>query len=142
MANGLTLAEARQLIDAALAWAEREGKAMAVAVVDAGGHPVAMARLDTASILAAEAVVQKARAAAWLGRPTAAAVETGRQWPHVYLSFTVAAQGQITLSKGGFPILRDGQLIGAIGAAGGTGAEDEACARAGLRALGFDTWEG
>lgn len=141
MANGLTLAEARQLIDSALRYAEDQRLAMAVAVVDAGGHPIAMAKLDTASIIAAESVLQKARAAAWFNRPTASAVETGLQWPHVYLSFTIAAQGAITLSKGGFPILRDGRMVGAIGAAGGTGAQDEEVARAALRAHGYPTWE-
>ncbi|MDW8254965.1 MAG: heme-binding protein [Chloroflexota bacterium] len=142
MLTSLTLAEARQLIDTALRYAEEQGLAMAVAVVDAGGHPIAMARLDTASILAAESVIYKARAAAWFNRPTASAVESGAQWPHVYLSFAIAAQGAITLSKGGFPILRDGQMIGAIGAAGGTGAQDEQVARAALRAHGYPTWEG
>ncbi|GIW06036.1 MAG: hypothetical protein KatS3mg060_0841 [Dehalococcoidia bacterium] len=142
MANGLTLAEARQLIDSALRYAEEQGLAMAVAVVDAGGHPIAMAKLDTASIIAAESVLQKARAAAWFNRPTASAVDTGAQWPHVYLSFTIAAQGAITLSKGGFPIVRDGQTLGAIGSAGGTGAQDEQVSRAALRAHGFETWEG
>jgi uncharacterized protein GlcG (DUF336 family) len=137
MPNGLTLAEANQLIDRALAYAAENNLPMAVAVVDAGGHPIAMAKADAASIIAAESVIQKARSAAWLGRPTSSAVETGIQWPHVYLSFTVAAQGAITLSKGGFPIMRDGQMIGAIGAAGGSGKQDESVSRAALTALGF-----
>ncbi|MBV9327237.1 MAG: hypothetical protein JO352_26100 [Chloroflexi bacterium] len=56
-------------------------------------------RMDGASILAAEVVVQKARTAAWLGRPTASAADIGREWPHVYLSFVSAAQGSIILNK-------------------------------------------
>ncbi len=136
-ANGITLDEARVLMDGALALAKEKGWGMAVAVVDAGGHPVAMAKLDNASIIAGEAVLNKARAAAWFGRPTSRAVQAGAQWPHVYLSFTTAAQGQITLSMGGYPILRDGVMIGAIGAAGGTGEQDEECSRAGLAAGGF-----
>ncbi|MFN8532932.1 MAG: heme-binding protein [Dehalococcoidia bacterium] len=141
MPNGLSLAEARRLLDAALAYAEENRLPMAVAVVDTGGHPIMMAKLDSASIIAGESVLQKARAAAWFGRPTSSAVDTGVQWPHVYLSFTIAAQGAITLSKGGFPVLRDGEIIGAVGAAGGSGVQDEQVSRAGLRALGFSTWE-
>jgi uncharacterized protein GlcG (DUF336 family) len=111
---------------------------MAVAVVDIGGHPVALARADGASILAVESVIQKARAAAWLGRPTSSAVDIGKEWPHVYLSFAVAAQGAITWSRGGFPIwTQAGQVLGAIAAAGGTGAQDAEVSLAALRTCGY-----
>ena len=81
--NGITLEQARALIDAAIAWAQARGLRMALAVVDAGGHPTAIARMDGATILAAEVVVQKARMAVWLGRPTASAVDKGKESPHV-----------------------------------------------------------
>ena len=135
----VTVEEARALIAAAMEWAADRGLKMAVAVVDRGGHPVAMGRMDGASILAAESVLQKARAAAWLGRPTTSAVEIGKEWPHVYLSFAIATQGAITLSKGGFPIVRgeDGVTLGSIGSAGATGEQDEACSLAALEARGY-----
>jgi uncharacterized protein GlcG (DUF336 family) len=136
--NGISLDEARRVIDGALEWARAHGLLMAVAVVDVGGHPVAMVRMDGASILAGEVVVQKARMAAWLGRPTASAVEIGRDWPHVYLSFVAAAQGNIILSKGGIPLLRDGHVLGAVGASGGTGEQDQACSEAGVAAGGLN----
>jgi uncharacterized protein GlcG (DUF336 family) len=41
----------------------------------------------------------------------------------------------ITAVQGGLPILLDGKVIGAIGASGGTSAQDEQCAQAGLNAL-------
>jgi uncharacterized protein GlcG (DUF336 family) len=138
MTNGVTLEAAQALLAAAVGAAGERGYRMAVAVVDLGGHPVAMARMDGASILAGESVVQKARTAAWLGRPTTTAVETGKEWPHVYLSFAIAAQGAITLSKGGFPIQTpDGQTLGAIGSAGGTGDQDAEVSLAALRHNGF-----
>src|SRR5579859_5405996 len=43
--NGITLREAQQVIEGALMWAEANGLLMTVAVVDIGGHPVAMARM-------------------------------------------------------------------------------------------------
>ena len=135
--TGIALREALGLIEAAVAWAADRGYRMAVAVVDVGGHPIAMARMDGASILAGEVVIQKARAAAWLGRPTADAVDRGKEWPHVYLSFAVAAQGGITLSKGAFPIVKDGRTLGAIAAAGGTADQDAGCSLAALDALGY-----
>src|SRR5262245_48724772 len=99
MVNGIDLTAAQALLAAALHASAERGYRMAVAIDDLGGHPVAMSCMDGASILASESVVQKARTAAWLGRPTMSAVEIGKEWPHVYLSFAVAAQGQITLSK-------------------------------------------
>jgi uncharacterized protein GlcG (DUF336 family) len=136
-ANGITLQEAQGLIEAALTWAAERGYRMAVAVVDVGGHPVAMGRMDGASILACEVVIQKARAAAWLNRPTTDAVDRGKEWPHVYTSFAVAAQGSLTLSKGAFPIARGNRTLGAIGAAGGTADQDAGCSLAALDALAF-----
>jgi glc operon protein GlcG len=132
------MATAQQLLTNAVAFAQEHGLRMAVAVVDLGGHPVAMARMDGTSILASESVIQKARTAAWLGRPTSSAVTIGKEWPHVYLSFVAAAQGAITLSMGGFPIVRpDGAALGAIGAAGGTGQQDADVTLAALRAGGY-----
>ena len=55
----------------------------------------------------------------------------------MYLSFVAAAQGNIILSKGGIPLQQDGRVIGAVGASGGTGEQDEACSAAGLLAAGF-----
>ena len=97
-----------------------------------------MARMDGASILSGEVVVQKARLAAWLGRPTSSAVNIGREWPHVYLSFVSAAQGSIILSKGGIPLVKDGAIVGAVGTSGGSGEQDQACSEAGLIAGGFE----
>jgi uncharacterized protein GlcG (DUF336 family) len=136
--NGITLLDARRVVDGAIQWAEAGGLLLAVAVVDIGGHPVAMARMDGASILAGEVVVQKARMAAWLGRPTASAVDFGRDWPHVYSSFVSAAQGSIVLSKGGIPLSSGGRVLGAVAASGGSADQDEACSEAGARAAGFD----
>jgi uncharacterized protein GlcG (DUF336 family) len=137
-ANGVTLQDAQRVVDGAVQWAEAHGLVLAVGVVDIGGHPVAMARMDGASILAGEIVIQKARLAAWLGRPTASAVDLGRDWPHVYSSFVSAAQGSIVMSKGGIPLARDGQLVGAVGASGGSADQDLACSQAGAAAAGFD----
>jgi uncharacterized protein GlcG (DUF336 family) len=136
--NGITLHDARRVVDGAIQWAEASGLLLAVAVVDIGGHPVAMARMDGASILAGEVVIQKARMAAWLGRPTASAVDFGRDWPHVYSSFVSAAQGSIVLSKGGIPLISGGRVLGAVAASGGSADQDEACSAAGARAAGFD----
>ena len=67
----MKLARALRLLDSARRAAEEMGVAMAFAVVDAGGNPVAMLRMDGASIVATNTVVAKARTATHFGRPTA-----------------------------------------------------------------------
>jgi glc operon protein GlcG len=47
----------------------------------------------------------------------------------------VAEGGHMIPSQGAVPILRNGVVIGAIGCGGGTGQEDEDCARAGAAAV-------
>jgi uncharacterized protein GlcG (DUF336 family) len=41
----------------------------------------------------------------------------------------------VLLTPGGSPILREGRVIGAIGAAGGSGSHDQLCADAGAAAI-------
>ena len=51
-------------------------------------------------------------------------------------TLTVLMANQGAASEGGFPIVRDGKLIGAIGASGGIATQDGMTAKAGLAALG------
>lgn len=136
--NGISYEDAQKLVEGGLAWCKENNVNLAIAVVDAGGHPVAMGKCDEASVLAAEAVMQKARAAIWTGGATSRMVKTGKDWPHVYMSFAMASQGQITISMGGYVLVKEGQVVGGVGAAGGTGAQDEACSQAAATAGGFE----
>ena len=121
----MNLDRAEKLLDKAQAAAEALGIAMAIAVVDAGGHPVAFRRMDGASIVAGDTVVPKARTAIHFGRPTAEVVEAARRSPVVYASFLEASESRLVLSMGGIPLLgADGVIVGAIAASGGTGLED------------------
>jgi len=128
----LELGTAREMIDAALARADEMGVAIAVAVCDGGGHLVALARTDGCMILAAETVQSKARTAVYFQRPTTETVERSRSHPTVYGSFVENSAAPIVMSMGGFPLWSDGVVVGGIGAAGGTGAEDEQISAAGL----------
>ena len=121
----MKLDRAEALLDKAQAAAEALGVAMAIAVVDAGGHPVATRRMDGASIIAGDTVVPKARTAIHFGRPTAEVVEAARRSPVVYASFLEASESRLVLSMGGVPVTDgDGVIVGAIAASGGTGLED------------------
>lgn len=127
----LSLEKAQELLAAGVGEAERLDTLMSVAVCDAGGHLIAMARMDGCMILAAETVQAKARAAVYFGRPTQETVERSTRHPTVYGSFIEVSAAPIALSMGGLP-LRDesGAIVGAIAAAGGTGLEDVAVATA------------
>lgn len=121
----MNLQRAQELLDRAQTAAEALGVAMALAVVDAGGHPVAMRRMDGASTIAGDTVVPKARTAVHFGRDTAEVVEAAKRNPVVYASFLEASESRLVLSMGGIPLRdADGVIRGAIAASGGTGEED------------------
>jgi glc operon protein GlcG len=63
----LTVAETTQILDAARAEAEKNKWAVAIAVVDDGGHPLSLLRLDGCAPIGAYIATEKARTAA-LGR--------------------------------------------------------------------------
>ena len=123
--TALTLQRAQEILAAGIKEAERLNTLMSIAVCDAGGHMVAMIRMDSCMLLAAESVQAKARTAVYFGRPTAETVERSRDHPTVYDSFVAVSSAPILMSMGGLP-LRDegGAIVGAVAAAGGTGAED------------------
>jgi glc operon protein GlcG len=133
--------EALSLIAAARAAAERIDCAMAFAVVDAGGHPLAMLRMDGASLLAATTVLGKARTAVFCQRPTHLTVERAGVFPEVWQSLGGATHPPLVLSMGGFPLYRGGTLAGGLASSGGTGEQDieaSSQALAAWQALGGD----
>jgi glc operon protein GlcG len=119
-----------ELAQAVLAAAEAEAKKhdwkMNLAVVDSGGNLVAFARMDGAQLASVAISEHKARTAATYRRETKVfenAIQSG-------LVYQITLDGVIG-SRGGVPIIEGGKLIGAIGASGGAGSQDEVCAKAG-----------
>ncbi len=131
-ARFLTQQGARVVLDAALAEAARIGVPQNVAIVDAGGHLLAFGRSDGARIGSITIAITKAVSAATRKRPTAEEAG-GDVLGGVRLAL---AADRLTGIGGGFPILVDGQIAGAIGVSSGTVDEDIAVAKAGLAALG------
>ena len=128
----LTADRALALIAAARRRAERQRLAMSLAVVDGGGHPLAMLRMDGASLLSAGTVIAKARTAVYCRRPTHVSVERARLHPEVYASLAAEMRPGMVYSMGGYPLEAQGRLLGAIAASGGSGDQDMAVARAAL----------
>ena len=127
----LTLAAARNMVAAAQAEAERNHLAGVIAVVDDGGWPILLLRMDDAAFVASvELAPGKARTAALFKKPSEAledAINHGR-------IAAVTARGFIEM-QGGLPIVVDGQVIGGIGASFDTPEHDVRIAQAGLAGL-------
>ena len=127
----LTLEIARKIVTAAESEATRNHLAGVVAVVDDGGWPILIERMDHAAYLASvELAPGKARTAALFKKPSQVleeAINHGRV-------AAVTAQG-FTEMQGGIPIVVDGEVIGAIGASFDTPDHDVEIARAGLAAV-------
>jgi len=127
----LTLAAARKMVAAAEAEAQRNNWAGVIAIVDDGGWPILIERMDNAALLAGvELAPGKARTAALFRKPSQAledAINNGR-------IAATTARGFIEM-KGALPIVVDGQVIGAIGVSADTPDHDVQIAQAGLAAL-------
>ncbi len=126
----ISLDRAQSVIAAAISEGKKHNWKMNVAVVDAGGNLVAFGRMDGAQLASITIAEHKARAAAMFRRDTKL-FESGMQSGLVY---QLSLDGVIG-SRGGIPLVEDGKLIGAIGASGGAGSQDEVCAKAGAAVI-------
>lgn len=133
--HALTLDGAKAVAAAAMKFAQANGAAPSVAIVDEGGNLLYLARPETSFAAGANVSIGKARTSAIFKKPTAFFEDTinkGR--------FTMTALPDFTPLQGGVPIVHDGQVIGAIGCSGAKSAQqDEEVAKAG--AAVFETKE-
>lgn len=135
----LALAQARNILDAALAHARaQQAQPLAIIVLDAGAHPVASAREDGASLFRFDIARAKASGALGLGADTRVIATRAASNPAFFQSVVAVTGGQLALSPGGV-LIRDleGTVMGAVGTSGDTGDMDEACAIAGIAAAGL-----
>lgn len=126
----ITLERAQAVVAAAVAECRKRNWKMNVAVVDPGSNLVAFARMDGAQLASIAIAEHKAHVAAAFRRDTKL-FENGMQGGLVY---QLSLDGVIG-SRGGIPLVEDGKLIGAVGASGGAGSQDEVCAKAGAAVI-------
>jgi uncharacterized protein GlcG (DUF336 family) len=129
----LTNAQARDAAAAALAEAKTNSWRMAVAVVGPDGELLYFERMDGTQNASAALAQRKARTSALFRRPTKVFVDQFAAGNTGFMSFPDEARP--IASEGGIPIILNGKLIGAIGASGGTGAQDGVAAAAGANAV-------
>jgi uncharacterized protein GlcG (DUF336 family) len=125
----LTHDGALKLVRAALAKALEIKALENIVVVDAGGNMLAALRMDGANPHGFDTAFAKAMTAAGWGRPT------GGMDPTIAVQQVVVTHGRRVNLPGGYPVIIDGQVAGAIGIGGGTGEEDVAVATAALSAI-------
>jgi len=125
----ITLNVAKKIAAAAEAEANRRHLTAVIVVVDDGGHPLLLHRLDNTQVASVEVGVGKARTAAIFRRPSKDfedQIKDGR--------IAALALPGATPLQGGIPIIVDGKVIGAIGVSGESPQEDEDVAKAGAAA--------
>ena len=128
----VTLAQAKQAAVPALAEAQKNSWAMAVAIVDTAGNLVYFEKMDGTQNGSVAVALDKARSAALFKRATKAFQDTlaaGGEGLRI-----LALQGAVPV-EGGVPLVVQGQIVGAIGVSGGTSQQDGQCAQAGADAL-------
>lgn len=132
----MTLTEAQRILDAIFVKAAALGcKPLAAAIVDAGGHIIAAARQDGASTLRPDIAIAKASGALALGISSRTIADlAARSAPPISAVGRIASRG-VAPSPGGVIILdANGAVLGAAGASGDTGDNDETCVIAGIEA--------
>lgn len=136
----LSLAAAEEIIDAAHRRAQALGKAVSVAVVDAGGFPVAIRRADGARPLTPDIARAKAYTAAIMQRPGTMLKKWQESQPVFFaqLSQLPGAALPIMATEGSVTVKKDGEIIGGLGIAGGTADEDQRIAEEVLTSLGYE----
>lgn len=134
----LELEEARAMIVAAIAKSKQIGVLETICVVDDGGYPIAMERMNGARITGPQIAWNKAFTAAGHKRsthlfntPPNGPALPGNEAFGIQWSF----DGKFAVFVGGFPIVVDDEVIGGVGLSGGNGEQDTKAGVAALQAL-------
>src|SRR6202022_1301065 len=130
--------EARHMIAAAVRKAAEIGVLETVCIVDDGGSPIAMERINGARSPGPQIAWNKAftasghkRSTHLFNQPPNGPALPGNEAFGIQLSF----EGRFAVFVGGFPIVVNDEVVGGIGLSGGNGEQDTACGFAALQAL-------
>jgi uncharacterized protein GlcG (DUF336 family) len=138
--SDLSLNNANAIIDGALVHAAAAGyRPMAVVVLDAHGNVKALQRQDGATVLRIDIATGKAWAAVSMGASSRALWQRANDNPSFFSALAVTAKGKFIPQTGAVLIKNEqGGIIGAVGASGGMGDEDEAICMAGVQSAGLE----
>lgn len=134
----LELREARHMVAAAIRKADEIGVLESVCIVDDGGYPLLLERMDGARITGPQIAWNKAFTAAGHKRSTHLfnTAPNGPALPgNEAFGIQWSFEGKFAVFVGGYPIVVNGEVIGGVGLSGGNGEQDTACGVAALEAL-------
>jgi uncharacterized protein GlcG (DUF336 family) len=137
--NGITLTQANRIIEAALSTARaKQYRPMAVVVLDESGNVRALQREDGASMFRVDIATGKAWASIGMGASSRTLGERARDNPNFYGALAATSGGKF-LPQSGAVLIKNagGEVLGAAGASGGSGDEDELICMAGIEAAGL-----
>lgn len=137
--TSLTLDQAQKIVAGALAASRQAGYLpMGIAVLDASGDLKAFVREDGASMFRFEIAQAKAWGAVGMGVSSRTLGERAKGNPNFFVSLAATSGGRF-LPQPGAVLVKDahGVVLGAVGASGGSGDEDEAICIAGVQAAGL-----
>jgi len=135
----LTLAVSNRLIEAALAEGRKRNlQPLTVAVLDAGGHLIALQREDGSSLMRPQIATAKAWGTLGFGFGGRELARRATANPTFFNMLIELSEGKMAPVQGGV-IIRDagGAVLGAVGITGDQSLQDEACALAGIAAVGL-----
>ena len=127
--------DAKRCMDAARAEAERMGKSVSVAIVDAACTLILFERLNDAPAFTAYVAEGKACASAFTGRDSLQLEGMVKNYPALATSLAVKFHGRFVPIQGAVVLRDESGIIGSVAVSGGAAAEDEQIAKAGAAAL-------
>lgn len=127
----ISLAMAKAMTAAAESKASEINVPVVISIVDGGANPLIMQRMDEAFVTSCDISLNKAWSACCLQQPTHE-ITAGVQPGQSLYGLQLTNQQRIVIFGGGFPIIENNQIIGAIGVSGGTVEQDMEIARSAL----------
>jgi len=130
----LQITDARRIIAAATAEAEKIGQPMNIAVVDEGGNLLAFERMANAWLGSIDISISKA----WTSRAfdiETKALGENSQPEDQFFGIHASNGGKVMIFAGGVPLKQNGKVVGGLGISGGSGKQDQTVAEAGAAAL-------
>jgi len=132
--KSLGLSEANLVIQAGISRAKEIGSPSTICVVDVGGTIIAQARMDGSLLCSVELAYNKAYTALSCKLATSF-IKTIAQPGGDFYGIANGLGGRAIIFPGGVPISVDSQVVGAVGASGGNGSQDEDVAQTAAKAV-------
>jgi uncharacterized protein GlcG (DUF336 family) len=135
----ITLEQANTIVAKSLEHARQQRFApLSVVVLDESGHLKAMQREDGASMFRFDVATGKAWASVAMGASSRMLAQRARDNPNFFITLAATADGKFLPQTGGVLIRNaEGDILGAAGASGASGEQDEAAVIYGIEQAGL-----